>query len=95
MTANWKCSVKSKHIGVVFPTELVEKLTREAQAEGMSFPRAVRCACIEYLSRRNVDVSSIPNPVSRGERTDLAKPPQKEPPKKTSKGRLGRARYVA
>lgn len=62
----------SKHIGVVFPTELVEKLTREAQAEGMSFPRAVRCACIEYLSRRNVDVSSIPNPVSRGERTDLS-----------------------
>lgn len=62
----------SKHIGVVFPTELVEKLTREAQAEGMSFPRAVRCACIEYLSRRNVDVSSIPNPSGRGERTDLA-----------------------
>lgn len=77
----------SKHIGVVFPTELVEKLTREAQAEGMSFPRAVRCACIEYLSRRNVDVSSIPNPVSRGERTDLSgkRPIIPETPKRRKK----------
>lgn len=62
----------SKYFSVAFPPELLEKLRKVAASESLSVPYVIRHACIEHLSSRGFDVSSIPNPISRGERTDLS-----------------------
>lgn len=62
----------SRYFSVSFPPELIEKLREFAASESLSVPYVIRHACIEHLSAHGFDVSSIPNPSGRGERTDLA-----------------------